>query len=112
MNACQLRMIAKCVFNDWIKFSAIVSAAVVIAHLEFPLRAASEQKSDSAATGHSTSQKQFSSAKEAADTLLSAAEVFDVAALAEILGPDANDLIRSADPVADKKRATDFAVKA
>jgi hypothetical protein len=94
------------------KFSGIGAAAVVIAHLAFSLRAASEQKSDSAATAHSTNQKQFSSAKEAADTLLSAAEVFDVAALAEILGPDANDLITSADPVADKKRATDFAMKA
>jgi hypothetical protein len=94
------------------KFFAIGSAAVVIAHLAFPLSAAPEQKSDSAATAHSKNQKQFSSAKEAADTLLSAAEVFDIAALAEILGPDANDLIISADPVADKKRATDFAMKA
>src|SRR5262245_21200803 len=76
------------------------------------LQAASEQKSDSAATVHLKNQKQFSSAKEAADTLLSAAEVFDVVVLAEILGPDANDLITSADPVADKKRATDSAMKA
>jgi hypothetical protein len=105
-------MIAKCVFNNCIKFSAIGSAAVVIAHLAFPSHAASEQKSDSAATAHSTNQRQFSSAKEAADTLLRAVEEFDVAALAEILGRDANDLITSADPVADKKRANDFAMKA
>jgi hypothetical protein len=59
----------------------------------------------------SRKQKEFSSSKEAADTLLRAAEAFDVAALEEILGPDATDLIKSADPVADKKRAIDFAAK-
>jgi hypothetical protein len=59
----------------------------------------------------SRKQKEFSSSKEAANTLLRAAEAFDVAALEEILGPDATDLIKSADPVADRKRATDFAAK-
>ena len=76
------------------------------------LQAASEKKSDTSANLVSKKQKEFSSAKEGADALLSAAEVFDVAALREILGPDAADLIASADPVADKKRATDFAAKA
>ena len=57
-------------------------------------------------------QQEFSSAKGAGDTLIRAADVFDVATLKEILGPDAADLISSADPVADKKRATDFAAKA
>src|SRR5262245_2490356 len=105
-------MIAKCVFNNCMKFFAIGFAAVVIAHFAFPLRAAPERKSDSAAAAHSKKQKQFSSAKEAADTLLRAAEAFDVAALREILGPDAADLISSVDPVSDKKRATEFAAKA
>jgi len=112
MNERRASMIAKWVFKGWLKFFAIVSAIVVAGHLGFTLQAASEQKSDPAATAHSKSQKEFSSAKEAADTLLRAAEVFDVAALEEILGPDASDLITSADPVADKKRATDFAAKA
>lgn len=76
------------------------------------LQAASEKTSDTSANLGSKKQKEFSSAKEAAEALLSAAEVFDVAALREILGPDAADLIASADPVADKKRATDFAAKA
>jgi Protein of unknown function (DUF2950) len=75
------------------------------------LRAASEEKSDTAAKSHSKKQTEFSSPKEAADTLVRLAETFDVAALEEILGPDAADLIKSADPVADKKRATDFAAK-
>src|SRR5262249_12857773 len=77
-----------------------------------PLQAASEKKSDPVAKSDSKKQKEFSSAKEAADTLIRAAGVFDVVALKEILGPDAADLISSADPVADKKRAADFATKA
>lgn len=89
----------------------VVAGSLIIAVglLQAPLEAASEKKSDVAAK--SKTQKQFSSAKEAADTLVRAAEVFDVSALGEILGPDAADLISSADPVADKKRAIDFAAK-
>jgi len=57
-------------------------------------------------------QKQFDDAKQAADSLAKAAESFDQAALAEILGPDSTDLISSEDPVMDKERATAFAAKA
>jgi hypothetical protein len=99
-------------FNSWSKFFTIASAVIAAGYLGSPLHAASEKKSDTAANLKSKDQKEFSSAKEAADTLLRAAEVFDVAALQQILGPDAADLIASADPVADKKRATDFAAKA
>jgi hypothetical protein len=105
-------MIARFVFNDFIRPFAIASTVVISAHLALPLRAASEQKSDSTATEHSKKQKQFSSAKEAVDTLVRAAEVFDVEELREVLGSEAADLITSADPVADKRRATNFATKA
>jgi hypothetical protein len=77
-----------------------------------PLQSASEKKPDPVAKSDSKKQKEFSSAKEGADTLIHAAEVFDVVVLKEILGPNAADLISSADPVADKKRAADFAAKA
>jgi hypothetical protein len=80
--------------------------------LGLSLQATSEKKSDPVAESDSKKQKEFSSAKDAAHTLIRAADVFDVAALREILGPDAADLIASADPVADKKRATGFAAKA
>src|SRR5262245_49285308 len=99
-------------FNRCSKLFAIASLIVTAGSLGFPLHAASQKKSDTAANLVSKKQTEFNSAKEAADTLLSAADVFDVAVLGEILGPDANDLITSADPVADKKRATDFAMKA
>lgn len=100
----------KSAFNTSSRFFLI---ATTIATFGFVgLEAASEKKSDTNANLVSKKQKEFSSAKEGADALLSAAAVFDVAALGEILGPDAADLIASADPVADKKRATDFAAKA
>ena len=95
--------------------SRISVIVVTIFAVGFPglfLQAASEKKSDPLAKSDSKKQKEFSSAKEASDTLTRAADVFDVVALKEILGPDAADLINSADPVADKKRAADFAAKA
>jgi hypothetical protein len=99
-------------FNRCLKLFAIASVVVTAGSFGFPLHAASEKKPDKAANSASKKQTEFSSAKEAADTLVRAAEVFDVAVLEKILGPDAADLISSADPVADKKRATDFAAKA
>ena len=102
----------KSVFTSSSKISLIAFTIVAFGFARLPLQAASEKKSDTAANLESNKQKEFSSAKEAADSLLRAAEVFDVAALREILGSDAADLIASADPVADKKRATDFVAKA
>jgi len=99
-------------FTSSSKISLLASTIVAFAlFLGVSLRAASEEKSDTAAKTDSKKQTEFSSPKEAANTLIRSAEAFDVAALEEILGPDAADLIKSADPVADKKRATDFAAK-
>src|SRR6516165_11552173 len=99
-------------FDYWWNFFVIASAVVTAGSLGFVLHAASEKRSNTALSSDSKKQKEFSSAKRAADTLIRAAEMFDVATLKEILGPDAADLISSADPVADKKRAADFAAKA
>lgn len=99
-------------FSRSSRIPVIAFTIVAFGFLGLPVQAASEKKSNTAANSHSKNQKEFSSAKEAADTLIRAAEVFDVAALQQILGPDAADLISSADPVADRKRATDFVAKA
>jgi len=112
MNAHRSPMKMKWPFSHWLKFFAIAFVVVTAGPVEFPLRAASEKRSNTALSSDSKKQKEFSSAKRAADTLIRAAEMFDVATLKEILGPDAADLISSADPVADKKRAADFAAKA
>ena len=57
-------------------------------------------------------QKQFDTPKQATDSLVQAAETFDVPALKEILGPDSADIISSEDSVGDRNRAHDFAAKA
>jgi hypothetical protein len=74
------------------------------------LEAAAPAKSD-AATG-TAKQKEFNTPKEAADSLVQAAETFDVPTLTEILGPESKDVLTSADPVEDKNRAVAFAAKA
>ena len=75
------------------------------------LIAAPQSKSDTAA-GAQPNQKQFNTPKEAADSLVQAAESFDVNSLKEILGPDSTDIVTSDDPVQDKNKAMAFAAKA
>src|SRR6185503_16323471 len=56
--------------------------------------------------------KSFSSAQEAADALISAAEKYDETALAEILGPDSYDIIHTGEPARDREVAQKFAEQA
>jgi hypothetical protein len=56
--------------------------------------------------------KRFDTPQLAADALVDAAEKFDVAALAEILGPDGDDVVFSGEFAQDRKRAADFAAEA
>jgi hypothetical protein len=72
---------------------------------------AAQPKSDTTATAQ-PNRKQFNTPKEAADSLVQAAESFDVNALKEILGPDSTDVVASEDPVQDKNKALAFAAKA
>ena len=57
-------------------------------------------------------QKTFATAREAADTLVSASESFDVAAMKAILGPDGEDLVVTGEPVKDREAAAAFAARA
>ena len=91
------------------KFFLIASAVIGFGFLALVLQAAPKQ--DPRAVSQ-PQQKQFNTPKEAADSLVQAAEAFDVAALTEILGPDSADIVSSEDPVADKNRAIAFAAKA
>jgi hypothetical protein len=76
------------------------------------LHAADPAKEASPAKEETAKQKQFDSPKQAADSLVAAAEKFDVPALEEILGPDSADLVASEDTVGDKERAMAFAAMA
>ena len=93
------------------KFSLIASAIASFCLLGPGLHAAPPSKSD-AASAPQPAQKQFDTPKQAADALIQVAANFDVAAAKEILGPDAEDIVASEDPVQDKNRAAEFAAKA
>ena len=88
----------------------IVLAVVVAVLYCLPaiLSGSTQQSSDQA----TVAQKGFSKPKEAAEALIKAAEIFDVPALLEILGPDGEDLVSTQDPVADKNNALAFAERA
>jgi len=66
---------------------------------------------DRPVSGHSHPGRTFSTPQEAGQAFIDAAGKYDVAALLDILGPDAKDLVAS-DPVQDKNRAEEFSAKA
>jgi hypothetical protein len=74
------------------------------------LRAA--QPAEPAAAKPAVKQRLFNTPEEASEALIVAAEHFDLAALTEILGPDATDLILTEDAVQDKNTLTGFAAQA
>ena len=56
--------------------------------------------------------KGFDTSSEAAESLIQAARNYDVPALMQILGPDAQDLVSPEDPVEAKNRGMTFAARA
>jgi len=54
----------------------------------------------------------FTTAQEAVDALVAAAEKFDEKRLQEILGPNSNDIIHTGEPARDREMATEFATQA
>jgi len=91
-----------------------VFASVILTFgcLAVTLDAAPPAKEPTGTTTESAAQKQFDDPQQALDSLVQAAEAFDVSALQEILGPDSTDIVSSEDPVMDKQRAAAFAAKA
>ena len=70
-----------------------------------------QSKSDLAKSS-STAQQGFDSPQQAANSLIAAADQFDVPSLMQIFGPAGADFVASANPIEDKKIATSFAAKA
>jgi len=104
-------MISNLNIMNRVKTLQIASTIVIVTFAAVAFATAAEPKADASATPASN-QKQFATAKEAADALVQAATSFDQAALKEILGPESDDLVASEDPVQDKNRAVAFAEKA
>jgi hypothetical protein len=92
------------------KFLLGASAIVISSFIGLTVQA-EEPKKDASATSQ-PEQKTFKTPKEAVDSLVLAAETFDVSSLKEILGPDAEDIVSSEDAVQDKNRAMKFAARA
>ena len=92
----------------WLRIFGI--ASTIILSCAIVSGAAPAAKSPAAAPA--AKQKEFNTPEEAADELVKAAESFDLAVLAEILGPESKDVLTSEDAVADKNRAATFATKA
>lgn len=97
--------------NMRMKNSSKILPVILAALVCVSLASAAETKKETA-SAPAADQKQFASAKEAADALVQAAAAFDQTALKEILGPESDDIIASEDPVQDKNKATEFAAKA
>jgi len=89
----------------------LASAILMSGFVAFALHSALAAKTDAAAAPR-VKQKEFDTPQQAADSLVQAAESFDVPVLKEILGPESTDLVSSQDPVEDKNRAVAFAAKA
>jgi hypothetical protein len=89
-----------------------IAFAITVSFLVFYAAEASPGTKKEAAGAAQMQQKQFNTPKEAAESLVQAAESFDVTALKEILGPDSANIISSEDPVQDKNKAAAFAAKA
>jgi hypothetical protein len=90
----------------------LTTSFLATASIAAPEKKESAAKQQDAQAAPQPGQKQFDTAKQAADALVQVATNLDVAAAKEILGPDGEDLISSEDPVMDKKRAEEFANKA
>jgi Protein of unknown function (DUF2950) len=73
---------------------------------------ATQQPVSSPSAAPPENQKGFATPQLAAETLIGAAERYDIRALLEILGPEGKNLVESADPVRDKSIAQQFAAEA
>lgn len=89
---------------------------LVLSCAAFPSRASPAQQKiaeqQTSATGTIVAARSFESPQEAAAVLIEAASRFDVTALAEIFGPEIEDVIFSGEFAQDRKHAADFVAEA
>jgi len=70
------------------------------------------QEPSAASAGSAIRAKSFDTPQQAADTLVAAAEKFDVHELIEIFGPGGDDIVLTGEYPLDRQRAFDFAAQA
>ncbi len=90
-----------------------IAATLTWALLLIPVHLAAQQPTaKTPATSAAVGVKTFSTAQQAADALVDAAEKFDERVLKEIFGPGGDDIFLSGEYPQDRKRASDFAAEA
>jgi hypothetical protein len=95
-------------------------SAVALACLSVPVTLAAQQSSAAAPAAKASATtggipagtKTFDTSQQAADALVRAADQFDETALAQIFGPDGDNIAFTGDVVQDRQRAADFAAEA
>jgi hypothetical protein len=99
--------------NTFTFFQSLVAAQIFALSCVFAaLVHATPQSSQTATTGSHPVQTSFGTPKLAAEALIQAAATYDVPALMGMLGPDAGDIVSSADAARDKSNAASFAAEA
>jgi Protein of unknown function (DUF2950) len=89
-----------------------VWGAVALTFLVIIPLAAQQSTEKATTTSVAVSAKTFETPQQAAETLIQAAERFDVAALEEIFGSEGDDIVLSGEYPQDRQRASDFAKEA
>lgn len=92
--------------------SKLLWAMPAVALVCFLVVGVAAQTGTKSAAASAAKAKAFATPQEAADALIDAAEKFDVAALEEVLGPGARDVIDTGEPVRDREQVAEFAKKA
>jgi hypothetical protein len=75
-------------------------------------QSAATKKTSATANAETAGAKTFGTPQQAVDALIDAADKFDVDALAQIFGPDGNDIVFSGEFPQDRKHAADFVAQA
>jgi Protein of unknown function (DUF2950) len=98
----------------WVTFKKTIAASTLfVSFVLARVPAANAQNTSSTGNSSTTAQqKMFATPQQAAEALIAAAKTYDLPTLTQILGPDAEDLLASEDPVRDKNNAAEFAAKA
>jgi len=94
----------------------LIAGAVVCAGLGVPALISAQQsaavKTSAPVVPPASAVKSFGSPQQAVDSLINAAEKFDVAALIQIFGPGGEDIVFSGEFAQDQKHAADFVAEA
>src|SRR4051812_8321696 len=94
------------------KLARLLSAVSIIVLTCLLFVGAEPQACAQNAIASSAKPRMFTTAEEAADALIDAAEKYDEATLTEILGPNSYDIIHTGEPARDREIATEFAAQA